>query len=111
MIQRPDHQAGVLTCQFICSLPHVDWFKLVLAPELKQLFCDSERGTNVVDWRWPTLTQLLKNRLEMLLGLEFLFLKFRGCGLLFLDFFLSELICLIRELLISVCQLPFIVLD
>ena len=59
MIQRPDHQAGVLTCQFICRLSHVDWLKLVLAPELKQFFCDSKRGPDVMDWRWPTLTQFL----------------------------------------------------
>lgn len=75
VIQRSDHEASVLASQLVGCLSHVDWFKLVFTPEIEQFSRHAERCANVVNWEWSSLTQFLKDRLQVLLGSKLFFLN------------------------------------
>lgn len=86
----------MLASKLICSLSKVNGHEAALAPEGKELLCDSKRSTQVMEWSWLPLRELLEDRLDMLLGLDLLVhqaLVGGGLGVLTTSFHFLKLVC------------------
>ena len=59
--------------EFVRSLSHIDRFELIFAPELEKFFCDTKRGSHVVDWSRFSLRKFLQNWLQMFPWFQFFF--------------------------------------
>lgn len=113
-VDGPDHYAGVLSSKLICSLSKVNGHEATLAPECKELLGDSKGSTQVMEWSWFPLGELLEDRLDMLLGLDLLVrqaLVAGGLGALTASLHFLKLVCFdvikINELALIMLQKEF----
>lgn len=65
----------MLAGQLVGSLPQINWHKQILPPKHEQVLSDAKRSAQIMQRHRLPLTQLLQNRLHLLLRLQLLILK------------------------------------
>lgn len=101
----------MLASEFIRSLPHVDWLKLVLSPEAEQFFRDAKTGSDVVDRHGLSIAESLQDGLQVLLWFKLLVLELLLAELNLRRGLWLELLLFVGQILVGICELAFVIFD